>query len=307
MNRVFLAATSLLIATPLTVLAQTASPLTRYVQPGQLRDVIAAADGSTIILAAGTYRECGVFSGSNITIRAETPGTAVFDGVSCQGKAIFVIRGNDVSVEGVVFRNAAVPDRNGAGIRMEGRGLTIRHSQFRQNENGILVNPGSGAVLIEDSMFDGNGSCAGAGGCAHGIYVNAIDSLTVRRSTFVNTRQGHHIKSRARATTVEDSVIDDNAQGTSSYHVDIPNGGAVALNRNLFIKGPRTGNNSSFVSYGVEGVIHDSPNPRLTGNRFVNRLTVPTAVVLRGINAKVPAFSENVRTGDIRKIRVVGQ
>jgi len=49
-----------------------------------------------------------------------------------------VIRGNDVIVENIEFSGARVPDRNGAGIRPEGRNFTVRNCRFYDCENGIL-------------------------------------------------------------------------------------------------------------------------------------------------------------------------
>src|SRR3546814_8146658 len=46
---------------------------------------------------------------------------AIFDGVTCEGKAALVLRGDGARVDGVVFQNMRVPDGNGAGIRSEER------------------------------------------------------------------------------------------------------------------------------------------------------------------------------------------
>src|SRR5258708_26983509 len=46
---------------------------------------------------------------------------------ACQGKALFVITGDDVSVRNLTFTRARVPDGNGAGIRAEGVNLRVEH------------------------------------------------------------------------------------------------------------------------------------------------------------------------------------
>ena len=58
---------------------------------------------------------------------------------SCGGKAIFITLGSDITIRNLTFARARVPDRNGAGIRAEGRNLTVEHSRFIDNENGILA------------------------------------------------------------------------------------------------------------------------------------------------------------------------
>jgi hypothetical protein len=64
------------------------------------------------------------------------------DGQNAQGKAIWVIQGNDVTLENIELSGAEVPDLNGAGIRAEGTNLTIRGSYFHDNQEGILGGAG---------------------------------------------------------------------------------------------------------------------------------------------------------------------
>ena len=54
------------------------------------------------------------------------------------GKGIFVIAGNNTTVENIAFTNAKAKDNNGAGIRQEGSNLIVRHCLFDGNEMGIL-------------------------------------------------------------------------------------------------------------------------------------------------------------------------
>ena len=65
-------------------------------------------------------------------------------GQASQGKAIWVIQGDDTTVESVVFTGAAVVDKNGAGIRQEGKNLTVRRCYFHDNEDGILAGDKAG-------------------------------------------------------------------------------------------------------------------------------------------------------------------
>jgi len=65
-------------------------------------------------------------------------------------------------IETIEFSGAKAGDRNGAGIRLEGKDLTLRNCFFHHNENGILtaVNEESD-IFIEYSDFGYNGSCDG--------------------------------------------------------------------------------------------------------------------------------------------------
>ena len=90
---------------------------------GSLADAVAAIGGGsgTILIAPGRYRECAVQEAGRIAFVARRPGTVLFDGVVCEGKAALVLRGRSARVEGLVFQNLRVPDANGAGIRLEAR------------------------------------------------------------------------------------------------------------------------------------------------------------------------------------------
>ena len=54
-------------------------------------------------------------------------------------KAIWVAKGDDTMTENVAFSGMAVPDRNGAGIRHEGRDLTLRRVLMEDGEEGLLA------------------------------------------------------------------------------------------------------------------------------------------------------------------------
>ena len=114
----------------------------------RLDDAVAAiGDGSgTILVAPGTYPECASFNGANLTLRAVTPSTAVFDGGACEGKATLVLKGQSATIDGIVFQNVHVADRNGAGIRLEHGDLNVVRSTFRNSEQGIPDRRRSGSI-----------------------------------------------------------------------------------------------------------------------------------------------------------------
>ena len=75
-------------------------------------------------------------------------------GAHAQGKGIFVTTGQRMTIEGFDFVGAKVPDRNGAGIRLEKGSLTLRDCRFQDNENGLLAaNDGSIELRIEACDF----------------------------------------------------------------------------------------------------------------------------------------------------------
>ena len=73
----------------------------------------------------------------------------------------------------------------------------MEKSRFINNENGILAaDAPDSTIRILDSEFTHNGKCQNA--CAHGIYVGSIALL--EGTNFFDTRDGHHVKSRAART-----------------------------------------------------------------------------------------------------------
>jgi hypothetical protein len=232
-------------------------PATLKVGPGQPykrpSDAAAVArHGDTIEIEAGVYPgDVAVWRQNDLTLRG-VGGRAVLDaqGRSAEGKAIWVIKGDRAIVENIEFANCHVSDRNGAGIRAEGTGLTIRNSVFRDSDQGILTgtNPNSD-IVVETSEFSRNGNGEGS---SHNIYIGAIRSFTLRSSTSHHAKVGHNVKSRAKTNLILYNRIYDGPDGTASYAVDLPNGGAAFLIGNTIQQGPET-ENSTIVSYGAEG------------------------------------------------------
>ncbi len=226
------------------------------VGPGQTYATIGAAardatSGDVVIISAGDYLgDVATWPQNDLTICGAGGRARLFaQGRQAAGKGIWVIQGARVVVDSVEFHDAKVPDRNGAGIRAEGRGLTIINAGFYDNENGIL-GPGAGELTIVRSEFARNGF---GDGQSHNLYVGAADRLTVLASFFHEARIGHNLKSRARETRIENSYFMDGADGTASYQIDVPNGGLVFLRGNLIQKGPRA-DNATLISYGSEGL-----------------------------------------------------
>ena len=104
---------------------------------------------------------------------------------ACAGKAIWVISGADVTVENIAFSGARVPDQNGAGLRAEGRNLTVRQARSSTTRTGLAAAVAGSTISIEGSTFERNGKCAA--NCAHGIYVDAIARLKIVASTFASS------------------------------------------------------------------------------------------------------------------------
>lgn len=260
----------------------------------------AANDGDTISIAPGTYFDCAIWKASRLTIQGSGPGVVLTDRI-CEGKAIFVIRADNVRLSNITFARARAPDANGAGVRAEGSNLTVENSRFINNQEGILAgdDPKS-TIIVRDSEFDHNGFCEN--NCAHGIYVGQIGLLRIEHSRFFDTQVAHHIKSRALRTEILDSHIEDGPNGTASYLIDIPGGGSLVMSDNVLEKGARNQNHSAAVSIGEEGVSQPTVELKITHNTFTN--DGPPTVFVRNLTATPAQLTRNVmKSGAITPLK----
>ena len=290
----------MLSAVGLFLLTATAHANTLQVGPGKpfatpCAAIAGASAGDTIqIDSAGNYAgDVCAWSTNNLHLVGVGSGRAVIDanGRNSQGKGIWVINGADGTiVENIEFKNASVPDNNGAGIRIDGGSLTLRNCYFHDNQDGILAGSSSGTLLVEFSEFFHNGA---GDGFSHNIYVGNYAKFIFRYNYSHGAVIGHLFKSRAAESDVYYNRFGDEATGTASYEIDIPNGGKSYIVGNLIEKGPNA-QNSGLVSYQAEGAASGNPSHELfvVNNTMVNDFGRGTFVVVDG-SVSVPAVIKN--------------
>jgi len=265
--------------------------------------IAAAASGDTVDIEPGEYFDCAVVNASNLTIEGTGPGVVLTD-KTCQGKAILVTVGSDITIRNLTLQRARVPDENGAGIRMEGRNLTVEKVRFLNNENGILTIEDSptSTLRVSESEFIGNGKCTRA--CSHGIYAGHLALIHIEHSKFFETHNGHHVKSRAIRTELIGNEITDGEKGNSSYLVDIPNGGSLYMKDNILEKGPNCENHGTAISIGAEGVSQRTEEITIENNTFSNDQPRETTFV-RNMTATPAKLVGNIFKGS-KTIALVG-
>jgi hypothetical protein len=265
-----------------------------------LADAVAAIgdEDGTILIAPGVYHECAVQAAGSITYRAVQPGTAIFDGTICEGKAVLVLRGRAAAVDGLVFRKLGTEDGNGAGIRAEHGPLTVTNSIFRDSEEGILGNDDPKAdIRIDRSTFSGLGRCDRGLSCAHSIYIGKFRSVTVRRSRFERGHGGHYVKSRSPMILVSDCSFDDAHGRTTNYMIDLPEGAKGMIRRNIFVQGKDKENHSAIIAVAAEARSNPSGGLRVIDNQAhqVAGIDWPSALVADWSIS--PILVEHNRTG----------
>jgi hypothetical protein len=296
-----LAVLCLMSALPGSARAEAAGPAPQvlHVGPHQTIKTIAEAaelamTGATIDVDSGTYAgDVAVWTRDNLTLRAVGGRVRLLaQGAAAEGKGIWVVRAHGMRVEGFDFEGAAVPDRNGAGIRLESGSLQVRDCRFLHNEMGLLTNNDPSTVLeVENSEFAYNQRPDGHN---HNLYVGQIGQLSVTGSYFHHAHSGHLLKSRAAVSRIVNNRLIDGAGGTASYELEFPNGGMAYVAGNTIAQSMTT-ENPILISFGAEGYKWPRNEIDLENNTLVNPLphggvflhVAPGADAIRAVNNRL--------------------
>ena len=251
--------------------AWTIGPGQPYTMPSQVSTLV--GDGDTVNIEAGVYpSDVARWQADDLVLRG-VGGLAHLEsnGLSWGDKAIWVIQGDNCTVEWIEFSECQGPDHNGAGIRLEGLNLTVRHCWFHHNENGILCGEyHPSTVRIEYSEFGHHGY---GDGYSHNLYIGNIDSLIFRFNYSHHADVGHELKSRAWVNVIEYNRFSNEADGTASREIDLPNGGQAYLIGNVIQQGLQS-QNSNVVGFGMEGLSNPGPHELYAvNNTLVNEKT----------------------------------
>jgi len=125
--------------------------------------------------------------------------------------------------------------------------------------------------------------------------------LRIERSKFTDTKAGHHIESRALRTELIGNEIVDGEAGTSSYLVDIPNGGSLVMTDNVMEKGPHSSNPGIAIMIGAEGNSAPAGELLFSGNTLTNHTDVATVFVKNWTSADV-VLDRNTFNGPITPV-----
>jgi hypothetical protein len=227
------------------------------------------ADGDTVVIDSGLYmQDVAQWTANNLVLKAAKGFVRLNgNGTTYGGKAIWVISGNNVTLQYIEFYNASCVDHNGAGIRAEGANLTVQHCYFHDNEDGILAGDNANSdILIEYCSFRHNGY---GDGYSHNLYVNHVHKLTFQYNLSHLAKIGHELKSRALNNYILYNQFSDDSNGTASRSIDLPNGGFTIIQGNIIEKGQKS-QNSNFLEYGLEGLTNPDSEIYIVNNTFSN-------------------------------------
>lgn len=267
----------------------------QYTKPSQVSTLV--KDGDTVNIDAGVYTaDAAHWTAKNLLLQG-VGGLAHLqsNGQNWGGKAIWVIGGDNTKVAFIEFSECKVPDGNGAGIRLESANLTVHGCYFHDNENGILAgdNPVSD-ILIEYSEFSNNGK---GDGYTHNLYINHVRSLTFQYNYSHHAKVGHELKSRAYTNYILYNRLSNEADGTASREIDLPNGGTAVIMGNEIHQGTN-GENSNIIGYGQEGLSNPPPHQLyVVNNTIVNERTTGSFLALRD-GTELCYIHNNIFAGD---------
>jgi Right handed beta helix region len=239
-----------------------------------------ARAGDTVEIDAGLYlNDYAQWNQENLTIRG-MGGMAHLQSTELipNGKAIWVVSGNNTLIENVEFSGARVADTNGAGIRHQGGDLMLRNTYFHHNEFSVLTGVDRQASLdIQSSRFWFQKR---KNTFSHGIYVGELKRFTLVGSHIKGTDRGHQIKSRALENFILYNRIEDVPEGSASRLVDLSNCGLSFVIGNDMHQAVTTQNGDA-IGYGAEGCEGRTARQRrlfVVNNTFVNEAWQGTLV-----------------------------
>jgi hypothetical protein len=247
-----------------------------------------AKDGDTVELLPGVYKGGLVLENRRLTVRGVPGKPALIKGDVKPGaaKALWLVRGGQVTLQNLEFRGARSADGSGAGVRQEGGDLVLDRCLFYDNEHGVLaLNNDKATLRIESSAFGQAPKVVG--GLHHLLNVGRIARLSVAGSRFQQGFEGHLIKTRARENLIAYNFIHDGQRGGASYEIDIANGGLATVLGNVIGQGA-DGQNPVMVAYGSEDGGWDRNQLVVAHNTFINYAWTPSWV-LRVFRDHLPA------------------
>ena len=244
---IFLICATCLIAEPIFARVLTVGPNGEFSKPSKAAKASKNGDVIEIDAAGDYFNDHAKWNKNDLIIRGVNgrPHIKSYKDIKNR-KGIWIIKGNNIKVSNVEFSGAKVKSRNGAAIRLLGTNFYLSDCYIHDNENGILTGKNlESEVVIEKCEFANNGFGKGK---THNIYIGKIKRFTLKNSYSHSAKTGHLVKSRAKRNYI---LYNRLFEKSSSYAIDLPNGGQTLVLGNIIYQGQDT-KNSAVVSFGAE-------------------------------------------------------
>lgn len=239
--------------------------------------IAAAQPGDVIEVDAGEYvDDVTTITTGDLTIRGvgDTPAhlRATVPVANQKGILAIEVGTGPVVIENLEFSGAFIEGNgdNAAGIRMQGESLVVRDCFFHDNQNGILAGGTPDYdITIENSEFGHNGNPGS--GQEHNVYISGDTRLFIFMGNYSHhAYSGHTLKSRARESHILYNRFSDEADGSSSYLIDLPNGNLAYVIGNVVEQGPMAENTGTLLNFNAEDAAGPDNRLFVVNNTFVN-------------------------------------
>ena len=240
--------------------------------PSQLPTIQAAidavADGGTVVVAPGVYRENLTFHGRRIEVRSsDGPLATVIEGAGNGPVVTF----QQAETRATALRGFTVRNGDAGGIRITGASPTITGNIVTANAayEGAGFYIGDSSALIEDNLVRGNTAGYGGGG---GFHLGYASGLEVRGNT-IEFNTSHTGGAMYLFTAVEPLIVDNVFRGNRATTwgggaIEIVNYSWPLISQNVFVDNEANAYGGALnisVPLGVQGAI--LANNTLVGNR----------------------------------------
>lgn len=259
----------------------------------------AVSSGGTVTVGEGALNTGASVAVDSTTIIGAGKDKTILKGV-VSSKGILVVKANS-SISHLALKDATGGEGNEAGIRHDSGILMVADVKFENCLNGYL---GNGEVDFLRCVFD---SCGKGDGFTHAAYISSgANQAAFTDCSFKGTKIGHHLKSRAKKTLVDNVVME---AATESYSCDFPWGGEVSITGLNAAQGQTT-DNAVLINYGSETnstpytvhsfSISDSvlSSTEVTGALAI-RIDAKTPVTVYATNVDFNGFASKVEGGGV--------
>ena len=289
----FLPAAALVLSGLLAVADPAAGP-TLLVGPDQpfanpSAAALVAEDGDSVLIRPGEYYDCALWTRNHLVIAGVGQGSMITD-TTCQGKALFIVAGRDTTIRDLTLARAQVPDGNGAGIRLEGEGLTLERVRVVNNQVALLAS-GAGVIHISHCRFEGGG--IGGERPTFAVLIGAVSVLRIEDSSFEGAAGGQISTSAAETELAGNQIETGRGEAPAPGVVSV--GGQLVMEDNLLSLGPNEPRLAAAVVAMGQGA------PELRRNRLLNTTDRPAVLLLNWTGSEPELQGNQVSPRDMEQ------